>query len=462
VVGLRLVSPGDYISPGQALAPLEQISVLDGTAHMNENAGPYRGLSREQARKQVVNDLESAGLLEKIEPHSHAIGVCSRCDTIVEPMLSEQWFLRMKEMADRAIKAVRDGDTTFHPKFWENTFFNWLENIHDWCISRQLWWGHRIPAYRCARCDHLIVAAERPSRCPECDGSDIIQDDDVLDTWFSSGLWPFSTMGWPDQTEDLQVYYPTTLLITGFDIIFFWVARMIVLGLECMGQVPFRQVYIHGLIRDAERQKMSKTKGNVIDPLVVTEKYGTDAVRLALVMGAAPGTDIVLSQERMESTRAFANKIWNAARFLFLNMERSGVAPWVPGTQDQYKPEADAETLTVPLEDRWIFSRLNACAEQANAAIAQYRFHEAAQVLWQFFWHEFCDWYLEIAKRSLYQTENRVARAVTQHTLVETLETTLRLLHPFMPFVTEEIWEKMTGEPGTLIVAPYPQGDPAP
>jgi valyl-tRNA synthetase len=299
---------------------LEQISVLDGTAHMNENAGAYRGLSREDARKKIVTDLELAGLLEKIEPHKHAVGVCSRCDTVVEPMLSEQWFLRMREMADRAIEAVRKGDTTFHPKFWENTFFNWLENIHDWCISRQLWWGHRIPAYRCVRCDHLIVAAERPSRCTECDGSDIVQDDDVLDTWFSSGLWPMSTLGWPENTADFARYYPTSLLLTGFDIIFFWVARMMMFGLEFTDKVPFKDVYITPLVRDELGKKMTKSKGNVVDPLDLMNQYGADAVRFTLAQLAAQGRDVILSHDRFAAARAFASKISNAALFEMMNM----------------------------------------------------------------------------------------------------------------------------------------------
>ena len=294
---------------------LEQISIFDGTAHINENGGPYRGMSREDARKEIVRHLEIAGLLEKIEPHKHAVGVCSRCDTVVEPMLSEQWFLAMRGMADRAIEAVRKGDTTFHPKFWENTFFNWLENIHDWCISRQLWWGHRIPAYRCVRCDHLIVAAERPSRCPECDGSDIVQDDDVLDTWFSSGLWPMSTLGWPEYTPDFERYYPTSLLLTGFDIIFFWVARMMMFGLEFTDKVPFKDVYITPLVRDELGKKMTKSKGNVVDPLDLMEQYGADAVRFTLAQLAAQGRDVILSHDRFAASRAFANKIWNAARF---------------------------------------------------------------------------------------------------------------------------------------------------
>ena len=332
-----------------------------------------------------------------------------------------------------------------------------MYNIRDWCVSRQLWWGHRIPAWHCKGCGEILVAREAPVDCARCGSKDLVQDPDVLDTWFSSGLWPFSTLGWPDITEDLQVYYPTSLLITGFDIIFFWVARMIVLGLECMGEVPFRQVYIHGLIRDAERQKMSKTKGNVIDPLEVTPKYGTDAVRLALLMGAAPGTDIVLTQERMEAARNFANKIWNAARFLFLNMETSAVEPWTPSLKLPYRPEADAQTLEVPLEDRWIFSRLNACAEQANAALEQYRFHEAAQVLWQFFWHEFCDWYVELKKLRFKQNSGLDAH---WRNALGAFEMALRLLHPVMPFLTEELWQRLGGaeeRPISIALAPYPQ-----
>ncbi len=316
---------------------------------------------------------------------------------MVEPLISTQWFVRTKPLAEKAIAAVETGRIQFIPENWTKTYFEWMYNIRDWCISRQLWWGHRIPAWHCQDCGEIIVARETPNACPRCGSSQLVQDPDVLDTWFSSGLWPFSTLGWPDETEDLKLFYPTSLLITGFDILFFWVARMIMMGCEFMGEVPFRQVYIHGLVRDAERQKMSKTNGNIIDPLVVTEKYGTDAVRMALLLGAAPGTDIVLSEDRMESARAFANKIWNAARLLFVNMERSGVEPWLPNRLETFRPEA-GPSIEVAVEDRWIFSRLNTCAEQVNRAIEQYRYHEAAQLLWQFFWHEFCDWYLELKK----------------------------------------------------------------
>ena len=406
---------------------LEQISILDGTAHMNENAGQYRGLTREVARKQIVKDLETAGLLEKIEPHKHSIGVCSRCETVVEPMLSEQWFLKMKEMADRTIEAVRNGETTFHPKFWENTFFNWLENIHDWCISRQLWWGHRIPAYRCARCDHLIVAAERPSRCPKCDGSDIIQDDDVLDTWFSSGLWPMSTLGWPDETPDFARYYPTSLLLTGFDIIFFWVARMMMFGLEFTGKVPFKDVYITPLVRDELGKKMTKSKGNVVDPLDLMEQYGADAVRFTLAQLAAQGRDVILSHDRFAASRAFANKIWNAARFVMMNLD---------GAE---QPLKKVDVAKIGLAERWILARLDDTIREVTRAIDAYEFNIAAMKLYQFIWHEFCDWYIELSKEPLKAGGDRQAAA--RWVLINVFDKMLRLLHPFMPFVTEEIWQ---------------------
>ena len=406
---------------------LEQIAILDGTAHMNENAGAYRGLTREDARKQIVKDLEQAGELEKIEPHSHAVGVCSRCDTIVEPMLSEQWFMRMREMADRAIGAVRKGDTTFHPKFWENTFFNWLENIHDWCISRQLWWGHRIPAYRCARCDHLVVAAERPSRCGECDGSDLIQDEDVLDTWFSSGLWPMSTLGWPDDTPDFERYYPTSLLLTGFDIIFFWVARMMMFGLELTDKVPFKDVYITPLVRDELGKKMTKSKGNVVDPLDLMEQYGADAVRFTLAQLAAQGRDVILSHDRFAASRAFANKIWNAARFVMMNLD-GAPQPLVEPSRDKLE-----------LADRWILSRLDDTIREVTRSIDVYEFNVAAMKLYQFIWHEFCDWYIELSKEPLKAGGERQAAA--RWVLVNVFDKMLRVLHPFMPFVSEEIWQ---------------------
>jgi valyl-tRNA synthetase len=410
---------------------LPKIQVIGNDAKMTGAAGPYAGLDRFIARKRVVEDLEKIGALVKTEPYQLSLGICQRSKTPVEPLISTQWFVKTKPLAGIAIKVVEDGKIQFVPPNWVKTYNEWMYNIRDWCISRQLWWGHRVPAWYCEN-GHLTVAREEPKTCPTCGDPELTQDTDVLDTWFSSGLWPFSTLGWPDQTKDLAKFYPTSLLITGFDILFFWVARMVMLGCEFMGDVPFRQVYIHGLVRDAERQKMSKTKGNVIDPLVVTEKYGTDAVRMALLQGAAPGTDIILTEERMESSRAFANKIWNAARFLFMSATGASGEP-------------------MQIEDRWIHSRLNAVAAEANRAIEQYRYHEFALLLWHFFWHEFCDWYLELKKVSATGWEH-ATRA---------FEIALRLLHPAMPFLTEELWQRL-GQPApkSIALAQYPQCDP--
>ena len=425
---------------------LPRIDVIGPDGVMTAQAGAYAGLDRFEARRRVVADLEGLGLLVKVEPYQLAVGKCQRCKSVVEPLVSTQWFVKTKPLAEPAIRAVENGSIQFIPENWTKTYYEWMYNIRDWCISRQLWWGHRIPAWHCGDCGEITVAREDPAACPKCGSARMEQDPDVLDTWFSSGLWPFSTLGWPDDTADLKAYYPTSLLITGFDILFFWVARMIMMGLEFMGDVPFRQVYIHGLVRDAERQKMSKTKGNVVDPLLVTGKYGTDAVRLCLMLGAAPGTDIVLTEERMASARAFANKIWNAARFLFLNMERSGVEPSIPAS-------AAPETL----EDRWIQSRLNRCADSANRAIAQYRYHEAAQVLWQFFWHEFCDWYLEIKKLRFAEGSGLTG---DWRNVLFVFERALRLLHPLMPFLTEELWQRLAAggkHPASIALAEYPQ-----
>ena len=411
---------------------LPKIQVIDDNGMMTAAAGPYAGLDRFAARKRVVADLETIGALVKVEDYALSLGKCDRCKTPVEPLISTQWFVKTKPLAEKAIEVVENGRIEFVPANWSKTYFEWMYNIRDWCISRQLWWGHRIPAWHCGACKEIVVARETPIACTRCGAAGLVQDPDVLDTWFSSGLWPFSTLGWPDQTADLATFYPTSLLITGFDILFFWVARMVMMGMEFMGDVPFRQVYIHGLVRDADRQKMSKTKGNVVDPLVVTEKYGTDAVRMALLQGAAPGTDIVLTEERMESSRAFANKIWNAARFLFMNADQAATAPAEP-----------------TIEDRWIVARLNATAEIANRAIEQHRYHEFAQILWHFFWHEFCDWYLELKKVSATGWGNAAAA----------FETALRLLHPAMPFLTEELWQRLDkpeGSPISIALAPYP------
>jgi valyl-tRNA synthetase len=445
--------PNDFEAGRRHNLPL--IEVIGADARMTPQAGAYAGLDRFEARARVVDDLKALGLLEKVEDYKLSLGRCQRCKTVVEPLVSTQWFVKTKPLAEKAIRVVETGEIQFVPENWKKTYFEWMYNIRDWCISRQLWWGHRIPAWHCEECEEIIVARETPERC-RCGSTRLKQDPDVLDTWFSSGLWPFSTLGWPDDTPDLRKYYPTSLLITGFDILFFWVARMVMLGCEFMGDAPFRKVYIHGLVRDAERQKMSKTRGNTIDPLTVTDQHGTDAVRMALLMGAAPGSDIVLSEDRMESARAFANKIWNAARFLFLNMERSRVEPWLPDSLETFAPGPAA-----PVEDRWIFSRMNDCAAQANKAIEEFRYHEAAQVLWHFFWHEFCDWYLELKK--LRFRENSGLTNDWRNVLAA-FESALRLLHPAMPFLTEELWSRLrvegAGRPISVSLCRYPQYRP--
>ncbi|MDQ6678613.1 MAG: valine--tRNA ligase [Acidobacteriota bacterium] len=427
---------------------LPRIQVIDERGRMTEAAGPYAGLDRFAARKRILADLEASGVLVKTEEHPLSIGRCDRCKTVVEPLISTQWFVKTKPLADKAIRAVETGRIRIVPENWTKTYNEWMYNIRDWCVSRQLWWGHRVPAWYCNHCAEIIVSREAPETCIRCGSTDLHQDTDVLDTWFSSGLWPFSTLGWPDNTPDLRTFYPTTLLITGFDILFFWVARMIMLGMEFMGDVPFHEVYIHGLVRDADRQKMSKTKGNTVDPLIVTEQYGTDAVRMALLTAAAPGTDIVFTPERMESARAFANKIWNAARFLFFHMDRSGVQPWTPEDPAAFVPEGHS------LEDRWIFSRLNACAEQVNRAIEQHRYHEVAQSVWHYFWGDFCDWYLEMKK--LRFQENSGLNSDWRN-LLAGFEASLRLLHPVMPFLTEELWQRLGTGGKSIALASYPQ-----
>ena len=436
---------------------LPQIDVMDESGKMNANAGVYTGLDRFEARRRVLADLQEQGLLEKIEPHTHALGRCQRCKTIVEPRLSTQWFVKVKPLAEHAIRAVEDGRTRFVPDNWTKIYFDWMHNIHDWCISRQLWWGHRIPAWYCQGCSRVIVTREEPSRCPHCIGDRLEQDNDVLDTWFSSALWPFSTLGWPERTRDLEAFYPTSLMITGFDILFFWVARMMIMGVEFMGEVPFRTVYIHSLVRDAERQKMSKTRGNVVDPLEVTEKYGTDAVRFTLAIMAAPGTDVALSEDRMASYRAFANKIWNAARFLFMSLEKSGAEPWTPPEDGICRPLADAGGQ-MSLEDRWIFSRLNRIAGEIGTAWEAFRFHEAAHVIYHFFWHEFCDWYLELKKLSFAPVQGPLPLA--WQNLCRAFDVSLRLLHPMMPFLTEELWQRLGPRQTSIALAPFPQHDP--
>ncbi len=409
-------------------------------AKITAAGGPYAGLDRYEARKRIVEDLEKLGLLDSTQDYVVSLGKCSRCKTVVEPLVSKQWFVKTKPLAEKAIAAVDEKRIEIIPENWVKTWNEWMHNIRDWCVSRQLWWGHRIPAWYCDVCGETIVSRTDPASCAKCGGA-LRQDTDVLDTWFSSGLWPFSTLGWPDQTDDLKHFYPTTLLITGFDILFFWVARMSMLGIEFMGDVPFRQVYIHGLVRDADKQKMSKTKGNVIDPLVVTEEYGTDAVRMALLTGAAPGTDIVFTIDRIATARAFANKIWNAARFIFLNVSDGVEIP---------NPESMPLEDRLPLEDRWIRSRLNQCAREMNTAIGALRYHEAAQIVWHFIYDDFCDWYIELKKIS-----------GAWQNILWMFEKTLLLLHPLMPFITEELWHRL-GKPEekSISLEPYPQYDP--
>ena len=430
---------------------LPQLVILDDTGRMNEHAGAYAGLDRFAARERVAEDLQQAGLLAGIQDHALSLGRCQRCRTVIEPRISTQWFVKIAPLAQDAVKVVEQGKIRFTPENNAKIYFDWMANIHDWCISRQLWWGHRIPAWYCDRCGTMIVAREDPAGCPGCAGP-LRQDTDVLDTWFSSGLWPFSTLGWPEPTADLAAFYPTSLLITGFDILFFWVARMIMLGVHFMGDVPFREVYIHALVRDADKQKMSKTKGNVIDPLAVTEKYGTDAVRFTLAAMAAPGTDIALAEERMQGYAAFANKIWNAARFIFMNLSQFPHLAAV-GSEVTLRAQGDHPV------DAWIFSRLNAVAGRLERSLAEYRYHDAADTLYHFFWDEFCDWYLELSKIRLQQSEGAEVAAAN---LVAAFEGALRLLHPVMPFVTEELWQALhRGAPPytTIAFAPFPRSD---
>ena len=457
---------------------LPQIEVIDEHARMSQNAGPYAGLDRYAARKRVLEDLREQGFLVGEKDYTISIGKCDRCGTVVEPRLSTQWFIKIKPLADKATEAVKNGEITIVPENYKQIYLNWMHNIHDWCISRQLWWGHRIPAWHCS-CGEIIVAREAPEKCAKCGSSELKQDTDVLDTWFSSGLLPFTTLGWPEKTRDLEVFYPTTLLITAYEILFFWVARMIMFGCHFMqghqqdspikqasgwgdkkdDSVPFRQVYIHALVRDAERQKMSKTKGNVIDPLDIIQRFGTDATRFTLAAMAAPGTDIAFNESRTEGYRNFANKIWNAARFMFMNIDR--VAPGLrPGTGSETGGVAGVEPVT--LEDRWILSRFNRVTRNVNEALETYRFHETANQIYDFFWGEFCDWYIELIKPRLGDESDPQSARVACVNLLGIFEAALRLLHPVMPFITEEIWQAIyDANPPlqSIALAPYPQAD---
>jgi valyl-tRNA synthetase len=426
---------------------LETIKIMGEDGRMNENAGPYKGQDRLKCRKEIIKEFEKNGALKKKDVYVHSIGHCYRCKTIIEPTLSKQWFVKMKTLAEPAIEAVKDRKVEIIPKSWEKTYFEWMNNIKDWCISRQIWWGHRIPAWHCNECKEITISKETPDKCSKCQSSNIYQDTDVLDTWFSSALWPFSTMGWPEKTKELELFYPTSVLVTGFDILFFWVARMIMMGIKFMGEIPFNEVYIHALVRDIEGKKMSKSKGNVIDPLVIIDEYGADAFRFTLAAFAAQGRDIKLSEERISGYRNFANKIWNAARFSIMNLE---------GYNESL---IDKGNIEYTLCDRFILSRLNSVIDQVKDALEHYRFNEGAHILYQFVWHEFCDWYIELIKPYLYQTEDENLKLNTQYVLIEVLNSVLCLLHPFMPFITEEIWDKLPNTEGSITVHQYPKSD---
>ncbi|HOG16119.1 MAG TPA: valine--tRNA ligase [Syntrophales bacterium] len=424
---------------------LEIIKIMDGAGVINENGGVYKGQDRYECRRNVVEDLKKGGYLVGVKPYLHNVGQCYRCKTDVEPMVSKQWFVRIAPLAKEAIAAVVKGNTRIVPAMWEATYFEWMNNIRDWCISRQIWWGHRIPVWTCEECGKTIVASVDPDRCPDCGNAKLRQEEDVLDTWFSSALWPFSTLGWPDRTEALKTFYPTSLLVTGFDILFFWVARMMMMGLYVMKDVPFRDVYLHALVRDERGEKMSKSRGNIIDPLEMIDKYGTDAFRFTLAAFTAQGRDVRMSEERIEGYRHFVTKVWNAARFSLMNLEDfSAAAP----------AAAPQEPLSLP--DRWIFSRLDQVVADVTRCLDEYRFNEAAGAVYAFVWHELCDWYLELVKPVLYGRESEAARRTAQRTLYTVLKSSLKLLHPFMPFITEEIWQTLVADGSSIMTSSFP------
>ena len=425
---------------------LEMCKVMDEHGVMNELAGDYAGLDRFACREKIVADLERLGFLVKIDDYDHAIGQCYRCKTIIEPTTSLQWFVSVRPLADKAVAAVREERINIYPKSWYNTFYGWMDNIRDWCISRQIWWGHRIPAWNCHSCDHMIVETIAPQICPSCGSSDLEQETDVLDTWFSSALWPFSTMGWPEQTMELKTFYPTSILITSFDILFFWVARMMMMGIHFMDEVPFRDVYLHALVRDKHGKKMSKSTGNVIDPLEVMGQYGTDAMRFTLVAFAAQGREIKLDESRIEGYRFFINKMWNAARFSLMH---------VSGCDDSIK-DCVQHPEELALVHRWILSRTAHTIDIVRRGLDEYHFNEVASVLYQFIWHEFCDWYLEWIKADLFSDDER-AKNQARGVLLVVLETVIKLIHPVTPFVTEEIWSVLPGERKVLMKEEFPQ-----
>ncbi len=421
---------------------LPQIVVMNDDASINERGGKYKGLSRYEARKQVVKDLEEIGLLVNIREHTHNVGQCYRCNTVVEPITSDQWFVKMEQLAAPAIEAVKNGSIKFVPDRFSKIYLHWLENIKDWCISRQLWWGHRIPAYYCQDCGEVVVAKTAPQGCNKCSSSNIKQDEDVLDTWFSSALWPFSTLGWPENTEELKYFYPTDVLVTGYDIIFFWVVRMAFSGLEFMEEIPFKHVFIHGIVRDAEGRKMSKSLGNGIDPLEIIKDYGADALRFTLLTGNSPGNDMRFHTERLEASRNFANKLWNATRFVLMNL-------------DEELPAYEAVKDSMSAADKWIISRLQRLVKEMTENLEKFELGIGAQKLYDFIWNEYCDWYIELVKPRLYG-EDVEKRQSAQYTLTYVLENILKLLHPYMPFITEEIWQGIPTTEGSVIVAQWP------
>ncbi|NLW63038.1 MAG: valine--tRNA ligase [Syntrophomonadaceae bacterium] len=423
---------------------LPSVNVINQDGTMSDEAGPYRGLDRYECRRRIVEDLREQGYLLKVEDHSHAVGHCYRCQTVIEPMISKQWFVKMKPLAEPAIKRVLEGDIVFVPSRFTKIYINWLENIRDWCISRQLWWGHRIPVWYC-ECGEMICSREDPEVCPSCSSSALTQDPDVLDTWFSSALWPFSTMGWPEDTRDLARFYPTSVLVTGRDIIFFWVARMIFAGLEFMKEVPFYDVMIHGLILDGQGRKMSKSLGNGIDPIEVIEQYGADTLRFSLITGTTPGNDVRFYMDKVENTRNFANKVWNASRFVIMNMEDYERIKLV---------DSDFE-----LADNWILHRLSVTNREVTRLLEQYELGEAARTLYDFIWDDFCDWYVELVKPRLYRPEKPRERKVAQNILVLVLKDILKMLHPFMPFITEEIFQHLPQPTASIMIEPWPDNE---
>ena len=424
---------------------LEVIKVLDDRGFVNENGGKYKGMDRYEARKQIVKDLEELGLLVKIEPHKHNVGTCQRCGTVVEPMVSKQWYVKMKPLAEPAIEAVRKGDVKFVPDRFSKIYYNWMENIQDWCISRQLWWGHRIPAYYCDKCGETVVSKTTPDVCPKCGAKSFTQDPDTLDTWFSSALWPFSTLGWPDNTEDLNYFYPTDVLVTGYDIIFFWVARMIFSACEQMGEAPFKHVLIHGLVRDSQGRKMSKSLGNGIDPLEVIDEYGTDALRFALTSGNAPGNDQRYLPEKVEAARNFANKIWNATRFVLLNF-------------DEEPDFAKVDKNKFTAADKWILSSCNKLIKEVTENLEKFELGVALSKVYDFMWDYFCDWYIEFAKPRLFD-DNDPTRLEAQYVLNDVLIKCLKMLHPFMPFITEELYQSLYKDSDSIMISKWPEYD---